>query len=128
MFPPDHPLASRTSIAPEELKEERFILHVRQNGPPPGDTEKVLALCRQAGFTPEIAAEAEYTSAMLRYVSGGRGIAVLNRLSIPDGIGSVSIVDIAPPVYTRLYLLSPEKSASPAAAEFLRFMRDLTSE
>ena len=124
VFPPGHPLAGRDKVSLLELSGERFILHSRQGGPPHEETEKFLSLCRTNAFTPEISAEAEYTSTMLRFVIGGRGVAVLNRLHIPAGFGSVSIVDLEPPVESFIYLLYSKKQNSPAAEEFLRFIKE----
>ncbi len=122
VFPAEHPLAGRSRVSLKDLSGEHFILHSRQGGPPHEETEKFLSLCRSDAFTPEIAAEAEYTSTMLRFVIGGRGVAVLNRLHIPSGFSGFSVVDFDPPVESYIFLLYPRKLPSPAAEAFLRFI------
>ena len=122
VFPAGHPMAGRRSVSLSELTGERFILHSRQGGPPHEETEKFLALCRAQAFSPEIAAESEYTSTMLRLVIGGRGIAVLNRLHIPESFSGVAIAELDPPAESFIYLLSLNKLNSPAAEEFLCFL------
>lgn len=124
VLPADHPLAGREKVTLEELQGERFILHARQGGIPREETEKFLALCRERRFTPEIAAEAEYTSSMVRYVSAGRGVAVLNRMHIPAGMGDVAVVDLDPPVVSEFSLFYAKKLSSPAAKAFLRFITE----
>ena len=59
---------------------------------------------------------------MLRLVIGGRGIAVLNRLHIPESFGGVAIAELDPPAESFIYLLSLNKLNSPAAEEFLCFL------
>jgi len=122
VLPSGHPLAALEKVTLDQLRGERFILHTRQGGPPHEETERFLELCRDSGFVPEVAAEAEYTSSILRYVNGGRGIAVLNRLHLPVGVGSVAVVDFDPPVLSHIYLLYPKKLPSSAAEEFLDFI------
>jgi DNA-binding transcriptional LysR family regulator len=124
VLPVGHSLAGREKVTLEDLMGERFILHSCQSGGPHEETVKFLALCREKNFTPEIAAETEYTSSMVRYVSGGRGVAVLNRLHIPSGVGSVAAVDFDPPVVSHIYLFYPKKLSSPAAKTFLHFITD----
>ena len=124
VLPEDHPLANKEKVTLPELQWAGFILHSRQGGPPHEETEKFLALCRAERFTPEIAAEAEYTSSVLRYVSGGRGVAVLNRLHIPVVTEGLVIVDLDPPVISHINLFYPKKLTSPGAKIFLRLITE----
>ena len=124
VFPSGHPLAGQARVTLAELTGERFILHSCQGGPPHEETKKFLALCQEAGFAPEVAAEAEYTSAILRFVSGGRGVAILNRRHIPEGFGGITIVDLDPPAESHIYLFCSKKPVSSAASEFLRFIEE----
>ena len=70
------------------------------------ETQKFLELCESKQFKPDIAAESQFTSTMVRYVLGGSGIAVLNRLHIPSDVRDhCAVVDIYPTVRSYIYLM-----------------------
>lgn len=122
VVPESHPLAKRESVTLEQLAGERFILHSSHDDIPHEETKKFLDLCKSGNFTPEIAAESQFTSTMLRFVGAGRGIAVLNRLHVPPEIEGMAIVDFYPVIRSYIYLLYPRKLKNPSATEFLHFM------
>jgi DNA-binding transcriptional LysR family regulator len=65
---------------------------------------------------------------MVRYVSNGRGVAILNRLHIPAEIPNISIVDIYPTIRSYIYLLYQRKVRSASAADFLHYMIEQISQ
>lgn len=123
VLPLDHKYAKRQNITLEELEGERFILHASVTSIPHEETQKFQELCAEKKFTPNVVAESQFTSTMIRYVLGGSGIAVLNRLHIPkDASNQCAIVDIYPTVRSYIYLLYRRKFSCPAATEFLHFI------
>ena len=122
VVPDGHPLAGQDFVALEQLYNERFILHSSHNDIPHEETAKFLDLCASRGFQAQIAAESQFTSTMLRYVSAGRGIAILNRFHIPGEIPGISVIDFKPTIRSYIYLLYPRRFSSPCAAHFLHYM------
>ena len=127
ILPSSHPLANEKKVTLAQLKDEKFILHSSQTGSPHEETVKFLALCKEAGFEPNIVAESEFTNSVLRHVKSRRGIAVLNRLHIPSDVSDISIVNFSPSVHSYIYLLYSRKLSSPYARDFLHFMVETLS-
>lgn len=129
VLPPDHKYAQKKSITIEELADEKFILHASVTSTPHEETQKFLELCRETKITPNIVAESQFTSTMIRYVCGGSGIAVLNRLHIPrEAFAKCAVIDIYPTVRSYIYLLYRRKISCPAAKEFLHYLIERISQ
>lgn len=92
VLPKGHPLADRESISVKELRAERFILNDRQNSPAVFD--KVIALCDEAGFSPNIVATASVSSGVIALVESGEGIALLPKGSQVLGSDEVVFIPI----------------------------------
>lgn len=123
VLPKEHKLADRKSVTLEDLSNEKFILHASATSIPHEETQKFNELCEKKRFHPHIVAESQFTSTMIRYVRGGSGIAVLNRLHIPtEALEHCAIVDISPTIRSYIYLLYRRKLSCPAATEFLHYM------
>ena len=122
VLPDSHPLAGQRSVTIEQLYNEQFILHSSPNPIMHEETQKFMDLCDSKGFTPNIVAESQFTATMVRYVSAGRGIAVLNRLHIPTEVPNISIVDLYPTIHSYIYLLYPRKFSHSSAMDFLHFV------
>lgn len=112
----------------EELENEKFIIHSSSTGIPHDETQKFMNLCAAHKFEPHIVAESNLTSTMIRYVSIGQGIAILNRRHIPWDVDNVKIIDFYPAVQSYIYLLYPRRLTSVGASDFLHYMLDLCSE
>lgn len=129
VLPLSHKYANRQNVTLEELAEENFILHASVTSIPHEETQKFLELCESKNFKPKIVAESQFTSTMVRYVLGGSGIAVLNRLHIPSDVRDhCAVVDIYPTVRSYIYLLYRRKFSCPAATQFLHFVIEKISE
>ncbi|MDO4298416.1 MAG: LysR family transcriptional regulator [Lachnospiraceae bacterium] len=129
VLPLNHKYAKRQNVMLEELADEKFILHASVTSIPHEETQKFLELCEDKKFTPNVVAESQFTSTMVRYVLGGSGIAVLNRLHIPtDALNQCAVVDIYPTVRSYIYLLYRRKVSCPAATDFLHFMIEKISQ
>ncbi|MDD3794570.1 MAG: LysR family transcriptional regulator [Lachnospiraceae bacterium] len=122
VLPCGHPLADKQTITLEQLSGEKFILHGSPNDVPHEETQKFLDLCASSNFEPNIVAESQFTSTMIRYVTAGRGIAILNRLHIATETPGISVVDIYPTTRSYIYLVYPRKMPSAAATDFLHYM------
>jgi DNA-binding transcriptional LysR family regulator len=75
VMPKSHPLAKKRSILIRELANERFILNDRNQSPVTFD--KIISLCREAGFSPRIAATSTAATGMIALVEAGEGVALL---------------------------------------------------
>ncbi|GGL30896.1 LysR family transcriptional regulator [Phycicoccus endophyticus] len=69
----NHPLAGRESVSVAEVAGEPFVLRA----PPSGMREQTLALCRAAGFEPEVGTEAEDLPTIRGFVAAGLGVSVV---------------------------------------------------
>ena len=98
VFPEAHPLAEAETVAIEQLRQERFILHRDYTGNIQSQSDLLRELCSKAGFLPNIVQTVNFSSSMVRLVSQGEGIAVMNRLHVPTGISGVRVVDLAPEI------------------------------
>ncbi len=75
-LPVGHPLAGQP-VEVRRLASERFVIAQRETSPALFD--KVIALCRAAGFSPTIAATSTVASGVLTLVAAGEGVAILPR-------------------------------------------------
>jgi len=98
VLPSSHPLASRTQIRLEDLKNDHFIMFSEGYSLRP----LVLNACETAGFSPKIAFEGEETETIRGLVAAGMGVSLLPKLAVeyvsPLPIAVVKVVD---PVVTR---------------------------
>jgi DNA-binding transcriptional LysR family regulator len=78
-LPPDHPLASRQRVPLEALSGEPQIMFARSNGPRFFDA--VLAACREAGFSMNIAHEVDNLYTACALVAAGLGVCL-----VPAGV------------------------------------------
>ena len=67
---------------------------------------------------------------MLHYVRNGKGVAILNRMHMPDtaNYNDMAVIDISPTVRTYLYLLYPRRITAACAKAFLHFMVDYCNQ
>jgi len=98
VLPSSHPLANRTQIRLEDLKNDHFIMFSEGYSLRP----LVLNACETAGFSPKIAFEGEETETIRGLVAAGMGVSLLPKLAVeyvsPLPIAVVKVVD---PVVTR---------------------------
>jgi DNA-binding transcriptional LysR family regulator len=73
-LPKDHPLA-RGPVDLRKLAREPFVLVARETSP--SLFGKIMALCSEAGFVPQIAATGVVWSSVVLLVQAGEGIAIL---------------------------------------------------
>jgi LysR family transcriptional regulator, transcription activator of glutamate synthase operon len=108
----DHPLAGRGAVRREELADLRFVLF------PEGYElrARTYALCREAGFEPQVALEGGETDTVVRLVAAGLGVALVPRLALDGAEGIVGLHVAGADLRRTLYLVwHPERALSPAA-------------
>ncbi|MEU6140143.1 LysR family transcriptional regulator [Streptomyces sp. NPDC047081] len=74
LLPADHPAAAQATVSLAELAEERWVLESGRT--------RFLAACRDAGFTPRVAATADDQLTLHHLVAHRIGLAVLNELAL----------------------------------------------
>jgi DNA-binding transcriptional LysR family regulator len=74
-LPEHHPLAEKQHIAFGDLAGEAFLLPPRQLAP--GFYDQVAGLCRRAGFSLRVGAEASQLQTILNLVAAGMGVALV---------------------------------------------------
>jgi len=86
-LPARHPLANESSIRPEALGGEGFIIFPRRTGP--GLYDRILSLCHAAGFSPRVVQEAEQMQTIVSLVAAEVGVALVPASiarSLRDGV------------------------------------------
>lgn len=80
-LPSSHPLAGETApIQLKALKKDPFIMSPRNIGP--GYYDTIISICRNAGFSPRIAQEAEGLFTILTLVAAGIGVSLVSELAL----------------------------------------------
>jgi len=122
VLPAEHPLARKRSILLRDLAEERFILNDRKYSP--AVTDKIFALCAQAGFSPHLGASATNAPGAIALVQAGEGIAILpsgSRLLGNDDVAFVPLADKGAAV--ELVIAWSSQRETPAIRSFLELAR-----
>ncbi|MGV8211136.1 LysR substrate-binding domain-containing protein, partial [Pseudomonas aeruginosa] len=109
----DHPLAagSEDGLAIAALAEEPFVFFPRSYGT--GLYDQVIALTRQAGFSPRIAQEASEAMTIIGLVSAGLGVSILPasfRRTRVDGVVYRTLSD--PEATTAVWLVRRQNEGS----------------
>jgi DNA-binding transcriptional LysR family regulator len=127
-MPEEHPLASRTSLNVEDLKDESFVMN-SLDGYGPG-SRYVINICAIAGFEPNVAALTSLVPSMLILVKSGVGITIVAhtaRQIAPEGVKFVLLnSEQAPP--TTLGLLRKTSNNNPAIPAFIDTAKSLVDE
>ena len=74
-LPAGHPLASRRKVPLAALKDEALVMFARNSSP--DYHERILSICADAGFRPELRHEARHWLAVVSLVSQGLGVALV---------------------------------------------------
>jgi DNA-binding transcriptional LysR family regulator len=91
IVPPRHRYAKRTSVRIADLRDETFLSFK------PGHAVREFTdrLCRDVGFVPAIAFEADESNSIRGFVNAGFGIALVPQTGTRDDAPSVRIADAA---------------------------------
>lgn len=74
-LPSGHALARKRVLAPTDLREQPFVLFARASSP--DYHERILSICAQAGFLPEVRHEVRHWLAVVSLVAQGLGVALV---------------------------------------------------
>lgn len=123
IVPPDHPLASASSVTPEDMLAQPLLL------PKAGATRSRLNhWMENVEDNTQISMELDSTEMMKRFVMAGLGISFLSTSSCVEEIreGKLAAVSLAPePMFRRLGLIyRKDKALSKAALGFIQVILD----
>ena len=119
-----HPLAARTSLALEDLRDETLVVAGGRDSP--GYTAAVVGLCRAAGFEPATVAD-PYPDLGLQAIRDGLGVVVYVRTAFAPVVEGSAFVPIEPRVtlpFELLWRRSGRTGALDAALTAVRGLRD----
>jgi DNA-binding transcriptional LysR family regulator len=120
VLPENHPLANG-SVDLRKLSSERFILCARQTAPAVFD--KIIGLCSDAGFSPQVAALPIVRSSALMLVQAGEGISILPELHdmVPSGLAACPLK--SKDAFVELVMAWSPGRAGPIMEEFMVLVR-----
>lgn len=115
-LPLEHRLARRARIRLSELADDRFVMMPRK--PATGLYDRVIQLCREAGFSPEVGQEAAQLPAVVALVAAGAGVALVPGCVAEPWRGALAFVPVREPVHVDVAMIRREDNASQALAAF----------
>jgi DNA-binding transcriptional LysR family regulator len=126
LLPHDHPLGRRRVVPVEALADTDWIVTV---APPDYVRETTVAICRRAGFSPRIIAEADEFPVTQGYVAAGLGVALVPLLALGAVRSGVAVRRLSPPPRPRHIWLAtrPALVAQPAVRRMVEALREATS-
>ena len=126
VLPLDHPLAAAPSVRLADLAEEQWV--VRAHSAPYGDAYQ--AMCRIAGFEPDIAFPADGYPAVLGLVAAGIGVSLVPAMSLVPGRPDVAVRRLESPDFRRqiTILTLPDPSRSGPVEALLDALRDAAAQ
>lgn len=120
VLPRHHPLAGRSEIALEELRDDPWVA---TNGLPPAPSV-VESLCRSAGFVPNVRCRTDHYEVIIGMVRAGLGVGLVPALSLPSGdqIATASIAGVE--VARRISVLTRKSNPNPLVEPLTDLLRD----
>lgn len=122
VLPPKHPLAKERKIELQKLAYESFILFHRVGAP--GLFDEAVALCRRAGFSPNVRHETDLMTTVFLLVESGLGVSLAP--SYTQGLEQQKTIRRPLTVQSNtlcLCAIRPRGSKSPTAEAFLEILR-----
>jgi len=121
----DHRLARRRRLDLGELATESWI--TRADAHPVASA--LVRSCREAGFEPQIAFEANDYQEAQAMVAAGVGVAMAPRLTVVNMRSDVRVIPLGLPAPTRRILVARlrERPLSPAGAAFVTCLREIAA-
>ncbi|HVA29602.1 MAG TPA: LysR family transcriptional regulator [Candidatus Baltobacteraceae bacterium] len=120
-----HPLASRSSVRIEDLRDEAFVIF----RPGSSITHRLNALARAAGFEPRVAFESVDSLTVRSLVAEGLGVALYPRMLGNTPGPYVALLSLSPQrVMRRMSLVTRTTAYGPSAQLFITFIREALVE
>jgi DNA-binding transcriptional LysR family regulator len=117
-----HRLAAKPGVLLSALADEVFILPPRETVPVYHDI--VLKMCREAGFVPEAAHEADVLPIILSMVADGTGVALIPLSARKLNMRGVALVPLRPALPSlAVSLAGRREKPSPVLTEFVNVAR-----
>jgi DNA-binding transcriptional LysR family regulator len=91
-LPPEHPLARQPSVDLPALRDEPFVMFARSVSP--DYHERILAICTDAGFQPELRHEVRHWLSVVSLVAQGMGVALVPAALQRSAIGGAVFVPL----------------------------------
>jgi DNA-binding transcriptional LysR family regulator len=121
VLPEDHRLA-KGPVDIRKLSSERFVLCARETAPAVFD--KIIELCSEAGFSPQIAALPVVRSSALMLVQAGEGVAILPELHDTFGSGLAACPLKSKEAFVELVMAWYPPRVSPITEAFMALVRE----
>ncbi|MGL5870820.1 MAG: LysR family transcriptional regulator [Xenococcaceae cyanobacterium] len=125
-LPEHHPLAKQERVKVRSLANEPFIMALHDSGC--GLYDRVIAVCRRAGFSPRVRQEVNEMQVMLGFVAADLGIAILSasvRQFQRPGVVYRQLQPASPEVALAIIWRKDERSL--ALQAFLEVVRELSA-
>ncbi|MGL5804694.1 MAG: LysR family transcriptional regulator [Xenococcaceae cyanobacterium] len=125
-LPEHHPLAKQERVKVRSLANEPFIMALHDSGC--GLYDRVIAVCRRAGFSPRVRQEVNEMQVMLGFVAADLGIAILSasvRQFQRPGVVYRQLQPASPEVALAIIWRKDERSL--ALQSFLEVVRELSA-
>lgn len=122
VLPSGHRLGRHKRLGLAMLAREPFVFQARSRGP--GSHDHILAICRRAGFSPQIVQEGSYTD-QLSLVASEAGVAIVPASLRAIRRSGVLFRPLRERPMTQLDMVWREEAASPVLREFLEHVRRL---
>jgi len=121
VLPEDHPLA-KGPVDIRKLSSERFVLCARETSPAMFD--KIIEVCSEAGFSPQIAALPLVRWTALMLVQAGEGIAILPELHDTFGSGLAACPLKSKDAFVELVMAWSPPRVNPITDAFMALVRE----
>ena len=104
LVPSAHPLAGRTTLAPEDLADARFVSLASEDAA----RARIDRLFEQAGVRRRIVVETQYSVTICNLVRNGVGVSLVNPLAL-EGLdrAGLTVIPFEPRVHFRTLLITP---------------------
>lgn len=120
----DHPLATRGSIQMEEVRNEPFVVMARTASIPGHDF--IWKTAADAGFAPQVVAEATHVPVLLTLVSCGIGISTLSDDMACLSQGKVAFIPLLGVPFANVRLMWREENTNPCLPHLLEIVRTIS--
>lgn len=119
VLPAGHPLAGESRISLSQLKDDPFLFLDKAESSIPHD--HAMRLCREAGFTPRVAAVYPNVETVVMMVQAGAGVSLLSSFAPLQGLTGVVCIPLTEAPAISLDLLWRSDSPNEASRVFVSF-------